>query len=468
MACEASRWELPISGSPEQISWFDSEMSRIDSVQDYWMSQLESDPNRSIYQETSSLKLTLVPKTFKSFRSIMPNTTIGSYISDGLGRIMMKRLKRYGYDIRVLQHRHRVLAQQASVHKQFVTADLSSASDSISSRLLALLLPKDWFDVLNRTRIGTVELPDASSVEMETFCTMGIGYTFPLQTLVFLVLLKAIEYVHFKGRVDRRTISVYGDDMVYHRRMHEFVTRYFSDLGFVINIDKTYHEGDFRESCGGDYYRGVDVRPFQPQNGSAHVSSRTYEAILYKYVNGLRRRWEDCEIKETLDLLLSEIGHVTGKAKLVPCDYPDDSGIKVTLPVPKQFGTSLCAQPKSIGHGVFRFSYLKLKTDMRKEERHVPFLWSRLRGSSYTHDFSVYNEPGRGTSWTQRYIEYRTGQGCPLPLLSWEKSRDKSGLTPPVAGMTGRRLRRLVPCLGISHTGRYVRQSWVSCFETRS
>lgn len=78
LASLASRWELPISGSPEQISWFDSEMSQIPSVQDYWQKQKDSDPEkRSIYREIDSLTLVLVPKTFKSLRAIMPNTTIG-------------------------------------------------------------------------------------------------------------------------------------------------------------------------------------------------------------------------------------------------------------------------------------------------------------------------------------------------------------------------------------------------------
>ena len=35
----AARWELPMSGSQDQISWFDSEMSQVACVQDYWRKQ---------------------------------------------------------------------------------------------------------------------------------------------------------------------------------------------------------------------------------------------------------------------------------------------------------------------------------------------------------------------------------------------------------------------------------------------
>jgi hypothetical protein len=465
LACEAARWELPITGSREQISWFDSEMSQNAMVQDYWASQKESDPTRSTYLETSHLTLSLVPKTFKSLRAIMPNTTIGSYMSFGLGEIMRKRLKAKGYDIRTLQMRHRVLARSASVHGLHVTADLSSASDSITVALVKRLFPADWFEILTRSRIGKVLLPDNSSIESLTFCTMGIGYTFPLQTLVFLSLLKAIEATLFH-RLDRRTISVYGDDMIYSSRMHNDVLRYFGQFGFVINVDKTFVTGRFRESCGGDYYHGVDVRPFQPRNGPANVGSKTYEAMLYKYVNGLLARWSEHEIGRTLNYLLSEIERVSGKAKLVPIDFPDDAGIKVpTLTTCYNFlrGAKL-AQPKHLGHGVYRFSYLRLVSDLRKEERHAPYLWLRLRGDSDQPDYSAgfchHETPG----FTQRCIANTVGLPEVTSLLI---TREDVPIKLFRSKLSGQRLRRTSTYVTISHTGRYKRQSGTSCFEDR-
>jgi hypothetical protein len=375
-ATEAARWELPISGSIEQIAWFDSEMGQIQCVQDYWANQRSSDlDKRSTYQVTSSLRLTLVPKTFKSLRAIMPNTTIGSYMSYGLGEIMRLRLKDKGFDIRSLQTRHRILASRGSVTGKLVTADLSSASDSISVALVERLFPSDWVKILHQSRIRTVDLPNGQSVESLTFCTMGIGYTFPLQTLVFLSLLKAIEQTMFR-RSDRRTISVYGDDMIYHTRMHKEVVAVFESLGFVINIDKTFHEGHFRESCGGDYYHGVDVRPFQPQSGPASVSKTAYEAILYKYINTLLVRWSEYEIEKTLLYLCSELEEVTGSVKLVPLDFPDDAGVKCpTLSHWVFLQYVRRAMPKHVGHGVYRFSFLRLVPDEREEKRHDPYLW---------------------------------------------------------------------------------------------
>jgi len=466
MACEAARWELPISGSREQISWFDSEMSQVACVQEYFRKQLDSDPNKgSIYKETDSLKLTLVPKTFKSFRSIMPNTTIGSYMSFGLGEMIRKRLRRKGYDIRRLQEEHRILARHASKHGKCATADLSSASDSISVALVERLFPQDWFEVLRQSRIGTVNLPDGTVVESETFCTMGIGYTFPLQTLVFLALLKAIEQVKY-GRVNRMTISVYGDDMIYVTDMHEAVVTHFEAIGFVINLDKTYHTGNFRESCGGDYYHGVDVRPFQPRNGSATVSRKVYEAILYKHINGLLMRWSEYEIECTLQYLVAEVESLVCHCKVVPYDYPDDAGIKVSLPLTFDFlKVSQIAKPISIGHGVYRFSCLRLVPDKRKETRHEPYLWFVLRGT----DPDLYNPDygsilrGPAVSLHPLDIDVLLGvQQVVNPLIT-ETVKPISTFR---SKLSGRRLRRQATYVVANHAGAYRRQTGVSTFRT--
>jgi len=464
LACEAARWELPLSGSPEQISWFDSEMSHIDCVQEYWINQLDSDPNRSNYQETSSLKLTLVPKTFKSLRAIMPNTTIGSYMSHGLGIIMRNRLKRIGYNLSTLQERHRLLAQRGSVTGYYVTADLSSASDTISVALVNRLFPKDWCDILHRSRIGTVVLPNGCAVESQTFCTMGIGYTFPLQTLVFLALLKSINAIMF-NRV-RCTISVYGDDMIYPRHLHETVARVLGEVGFIMNVDKTFCEGDFRESCGGDYYRGVDVRPFQPQNGPASVGSKTYEAILYKILNGLLRRWSEYEIGATIEYIMSELGRTAGVAKLVPGDFPDDAGIRCPTLRHWSFLTSRTdvATPKNMGHGIYRFSYLRFTANKREETRHEPYLWLALNGGSRAPSGDLREPIAVGHPLT-KLINNLCGCDVQVGPLIWGPHPDDLTVR---SNITGRRLRRLASYVVDFGTGRYKRQSGFSCFESRS
>jgi len=473
-ACEAARWELPISGSFEQTMWFDSEMSQVECVQNYWADQLGSDllggkPVRSVYRVVDSLKLSLVPKTFKSLRSIMPNTTIGSYQSYGLGMMIYEGLKRNGYDIRSLQKRHRYLANQGSIHQLYVTADLSSASDSITEALVRRLLPRDWFEILSSSRIRKVELPNGQIVEPYTFCTMGIGYTFPLQTLIFLSLLKAIEATLY-DRNDRRTISVYGDDLIYSSRMHSEVVEHFEKYGFVMNLDKTHHLCQFRESCGGDYLRGVDVRPFQPRNGSATVGDKTYEAMLYKYVNGLLARWSEHEIGYTLEYLVSELEATCGAIKLVPSDFPDYSGVKCPSLRHWEFlNAARRAHPKHLGHGLFRFAYLGTTPKERKEKRHEPYLWMALR-RQILEDHTTGFEADVQEMPRSELLEllHQTA------LLDRDKGRsalierEDKPIKTFWSKFQNERLRRTSTYVAVSHTNRYTRQSGVSGFGTRS
>ena len=466
LACEAQRWEIPISGSLNQIAWFDSEMSQIDSIQEYLNRQRTARPEASIYQPIDSLRLTLVPKTFKSFRSIMPNTTIGSYMSFGLGEMIRKRLQRRGYNIATLQERHKFIARQASKGNSLTTADLSNASDSITRSLVERLFPADWFEILEQSRIEKVTLPDGSCAKSLTYCTMGIGYTFPLQTLVFLALLKAIQATLKYRRNSPRLISVYGDDMIYPSLLHTTVCRVFEQIGFVINLDKTFHEGQFRESCGGDYYRGVDVRPFQPRNGSATVGKRAYEATLYKLINGLLMRWDECEIRMTLIFLRSELEALVNRCKVVPVDFPDDSGIKCSrLGCWDFLPTSSAAQPKHIGHGLYRFSYLSLVADVRKETRHEPYLWLVLRDPPR---FGLYHSDRdcnlRLDTSLQDLIRLKVGI---KPTISLLKTKTDDPVSTFRSKISGRRLRRTSTYVTIGHTGRYMRQSGTSCFEDR-
>lgn len=461
----AERWEWPISGSLEQVKWFHQVIDGDELVSRYWANRFGSAPsNGATYRLTDKLTLTLVPKSFKSVRAIMPNTTIGSFYSLGVGEMIRKRLKKVGCDISRQQMLHRDIARDASVHMRYVTADLSSASDSISVELVRRLLPDDWFDELNSHRIAKVLLPNGTSVESLTFCTMGIGYTFPLQTLIFSALLIAIQSLTIES-CKLGKISVYGDDLIYHGQIHNSVLTVFPQLGFVINEDKTFCDGGFRESCGGDYFRGVDVRPFQPRNGSAIVCQKAYEAVLYKWINGLLARWSEHEVSGTLHFLCSEIERCTGSVKTVPLDFPDDSGVKISLPCHSLFLRGVrVAWPKSVGHGLYRFSYLRIKSQTREEVRHDPFYWQALGGYCVSNitDWSMHPR------MYQKYpvpdlIDQVTGiSDAKTESLLWKEAAPQTFVR---SKLTGRRLRRQISETPILGVGRYVRQSGISNFE---
>jgi hypothetical protein len=376
LACEAERYRVPISGSSDHISWFVDEILSADpSVSDYIYSQVG---DREIpFQLVDTLTLTLVPKTFKSLRSIMPNTTLGSFYSAGLGDMISDRLKRAGYDITTLQVEHGVLACGSSISGKLVTMDQSLASDNITAWLVEQLLPYDWFEALSLGRVGKVRLPDGRVTLLESFCTMGIGFTFPLQTLIFLSLLKGISSQY----APRCKISAYGDDLIYDKRIHPFVDTIFTRLGLIINRDKTFVDGPFRESCGSDFYAGVDVRPFQPQNERSSCTRREYEATCYKYINGLLRRWHACELEQTLALLVDELSRCSRGILRVPPDFPDTAGVRVSAMVDFGFLPEVCCAPlKRLRHGRISFFYLRAVARKKEEVRHAPYLWAALQG----------------------------------------------------------------------------------------
>lgn len=311
-----------LTGSVEHISWFQG--------------QLKSDPGlkHAVYEQgrpklkkCASLRLAKVPKSWKAFRTMMPHTVCGSFYTYGLGNVIRERLLDVGLDISRLQDRHKMLAKVYSVTRTHVTADLSAASDSFNRELLCRLLPRDWFRAVTFGSPRYYE-DDGVTYSLQSVMTMGMGHTFPLQTLLFYALLRAVQsLLGVRGRV-----SVYGDDLIYPRKMHCEVTAIFAELNFRLNAEKTFVTSHFRESCGGDYYRGFDMRPFCPEGRAQTLSRKQLLEFLYKLYNGLRLRWSEWEVSRSLHYLLVEIVNVEGVVHQVPPTYPATAGIQVSVP----------------------------------------------------------------------------------------------------------------------------------------
>jgi hypothetical protein len=380
-ACEGARWEAPITGSADQLTWFHQLYSRWHRPgYEYYRARAVS-RQAPLDREVDCLEALLVNKTWKSKRMIMPNTTVGTLWSSGVGVLLEDNLRKAGYDIRALQPVHGELARFGSITGTLVTADQSLASDNITCDLISGLFSRKWASAFFFGRIASLRLGDRR-IETKTFSTMGIGFTFPLQTLVFLSLLLAIR--DKLGLGDSAVVSVYGDDLIYDERMHSTVVDVFPKFGLVINADKTFSTGYFRESCGQDYYRGVDVRPWHLAEPEDEISAgrRADEAFLYKAANGLARRWRIEEVPLTTELIRQTIGRVRGDDKFlcIPPFYTDTAGVKLTR---AEFGSDPRAlEPRVDVHGTHRFRVLAFEPYKRMEKRHAPYLWKALRVGS--------------------------------------------------------------------------------------
>jgi hypothetical protein len=91
---------------------------------------------------------------------------------------------------------------------------------------------------------------------------MGNGFTFELESLIFWALTRAtFEASVIKDRGDRRLCAVYGDDIICPQEMAWYLTTVLNYCGFSVNLDKSFYEGNFFESCGKHFFYGVDVTP---------------------------------------------------------------------------------------------------------------------------------------------------------------------------------------------------------------
>lgn len=89
---------------------------------------------------------------------------------------------------------------------------------------------------------------------------MGNGYTFELETLLFSCACRAVAEMEGVA-LNHSNFSVYGDDIVAPSALYDPICSALRFLGFQPNLSKSFNSGPFRESCGGDYFRGEFVRP---------------------------------------------------------------------------------------------------------------------------------------------------------------------------------------------------------------
>lgn len=207
-------------------------------------------------KDTRFNKVSFVPKTAKTHRSIAVEPLLNSFLQKGIDSYMRERLRMYGYDLSN-QAKNSFLAKVGSTYGELATVDLSSASDTVSAELVRYLLPIEWVDFLDRAR-STSYLLDGKTYRYEKYASMGNGFCFPLETLIFAACVQAS--LRFCPRANK-TNSVYGDDIIIASSAYPLLRRILRYCGFRTNDSKTFPKGPFRESCGADWYLGQDVRP---------------------------------------------------------------------------------------------------------------------------------------------------------------------------------------------------------------
>lgn len=209
-------------------------------------------------------RFTTVPKTSLTDRSIAIEPSINVFFQLGYGRALRERLLNAGWDLNVAADTHRRKAESASKDHEFATLDLSNASDTMSYNLVKLLLPRAWFEALKDLRSAYTSHPSQGGgwVKLEKFSSMGNGYTFELETVLFAAMaLYASRQAGHQGVLGVDTF-VFGDDIIVKDDVTRGLTALLNFFGFELNREKSYSGlVPFRESCGADYFDGQPVRP---------------------------------------------------------------------------------------------------------------------------------------------------------------------------------------------------------------
>lgn len=209
---------------------------------------------QTVMIQESSVMFT-VPKATDIDRVACKEPEINMLLQRSVGTHIRRKLRRKGIDLND-QTINQGLARDA-LHLNLATIDLSAASDSITRQLVFNLLPFEWWWLLDDLRSHSVIIGEDTH-ELEMFSSMGNGFTFELESLLFWAIARTCMYFSgIKGR-----LSVYGDDIIVPCTIAPRLARVLSWFGFKVNTKKSFWNGPFRESCGGHYHRCYDVTPF--------------------------------------------------------------------------------------------------------------------------------------------------------------------------------------------------------------
>jgi hypothetical protein len=275
-------------------------------------------------------RLETVPKNQDTARTIAIEPSGGMALQLAAGLYLQGALQSVGLDIRTQEGKNQALARAGSIDGSLSTIDLKSASDMISIDLVRALLPPEWFRLLCIIRSDVIEVSGHGSIRLNMISTMGNGFTFPLMTLILSSLIYGFR-AQRRGPnlfIDWSKTAVYGDDIIIPTSEFAGFCEVLESVGLVVNTDKSYCSGSFRESCGGDYFEGYDVTPFYVT--SLSTIPETYVAM--NQLLGWCGRHKVC-LSASIVFLRELLGR---EPRLVPEWMGDPQGLR-TAQCPKKY-----------------------------------------------------------------------------------------------------------------------------------
>jgi len=218
------------------------------------------------------VKVISVPKTQRTPRIIAIEPAAMQYCQQAVALTLVPRLERNNKTPGMLgfsdQTINQKMAKLGSENGSLATLDLSEASDRVSNQHVRLLLTDfPWLSqAVDSCRSRKADVQGHGVQRLAKFASMGSALTFPIEAMVFLTLvmigiekelsrpLTAKDVKSLRGQV-----RVYGDDIIVPVDYVHSVMRTLDAFGYLVNRNKSFWNGKFRESCGEDYYDGTRV-----------------------------------------------------------------------------------------------------------------------------------------------------------------------------------------------------------------
>jgi hypothetical protein len=265
------------------------------------------------------VRVVAVPKTQKTPRIIAIEPTCMQFMQQAVSKTLIQKLESrrvgphkvpnlvLGFVGFESQDPNRDMAALGSRKQTLATLDMSEASDRVSNQHVVHLL-KWWpwlSEAVQATRSTKADVPGHGVIQLSKYASMGSALCFPIEAMVFTTIIFLAMEAEASTQFTRKDIlsfrgqvRVYGDDIIVPVRCVDSVIRHLEAFGLKVNMDKSFWNGKFRESCGGDYYDGEWVTPIRVRRSFPTSRKQPDEVIsLVSLRNQLYHAgyWQTCE-----------------------------------------------------------------------------------------------------------------------------------------------------------------------------
>ena len=258
-------------------------------------------------------RVVLVPKDSRGPRLISAEPVDFQWVQQGLGNAIVRLVESH-YLTKDNVHftdqgPNRIGALWGSESGRYATLDLNEASDRVSLDLVRLLFPEHVYTYLEACRSSSTVLPNGKELELRKFAPMGSCLCFPILALTIWAILTA-------GAPDtytRERILVYGDDVIVPTAHAVNAMEQLESFGLKVNRDKSCTGGFFRESCGMDAFKGVDVTPVRLRTVLSSAPRPDVYTSWISYANSFFDRQYYVTYNLIVGWLTSIYGYIPGK-----------------------------------------------------------------------------------------------------------------------------------------------------------